>query len=170
MPRTACSGAGKTTALELTSFIRGSKLPIEDKKTIAEIAVKLSEDHEVAHPAHDLRKQIATRSATLSSIGHVSCRSSSGSLTPIRRSAARLTEARALRRSKAATQLTTYKAYSGERFQTSGLVLIMPRPSNAKYLAETAVDQGARKKTRAICLFKLDELKAISTYWNNVPR
>ena len=72
-------------------------------------------------------------------------------------------------------RLSTYKAYSGERFQNTGLILIMPRPNNAKYLAETAktikqARREGRRDPRDLPLFKLDELKAISTFWNDIPR
>ena len=67
-------------------------------------------------------------------------------------------------------RLVTYKAYSGERVQTAGLVLIMPRPSNTQYLADTAstIKEAREKQTAptSMPLFKLDELQAISTYWN----
>ena len=35
---------------ELTAYLRGSKLPLEDKKTIAEVAAKLSEEHKWLTP------------------------------------------------------------------------------------------------------------------------
>ena len=66
----------------------------------------------------------------------------------------------------------TYKAYSGERLQSSDLVLIMPRPTNAQYLAATAKaikDAGESRSQRDLPLLKLDSLKAFSTYWNFVP-
>ena len=73
-----------------------------------------------------------------------------------------------------AMRLSTYQAYSGDRVQTAGLVLIMPRPNNAKYLADTAraIKEVREKKQspESMPLFKLDELKAISTYWNNIPQ
>ncbi len=86
-------------------------------------------------------------------------------------SAPRLTEVekRAL---DVARRLMTYKAYSGERLQTSDLVLIMPRPTNAQYLATTAKaikDAGESRTQRDLPLLKLDSLKAFSTYWNFVP-
>ena len=87
-------------------------------------------------------------------------------------SAPRLTEIER-RAIEVAMRLSTYKAYSGERFQNTGLILIMPRPNNAKYLAETAKTiKEAREKDdpRDLPLFKLDELKAISTFWNDIPR
>ena len=44
----------------------------------------------------------------------------------------------------------TYQAYSGERLSTAGLILIMPRPSDAKYLAFTAksIKPGTRPAAR----------------------
>ena len=74
-----------------------------------------------------------------------------------------------------ATRLTTYKAYSGEGFQSNAILLAMPRPSSKKYLAETArtikeAQQPEKKDPRNLPLFKLDELKAISTFWNDIPR
>jgi ABC-type transport system involved in cytochrome c biogenesis permease subunit len=73
-----------------------------------------------------------------------------------------------------AMRLWTYKAYSGDRIQAAGLVLIMPRPSNTDYLADTsrAIKELGEKKgdTRELALMKLDELKALSTYWENIPR
>ena len=71
-------------------------------------------------------------------------------------------------------RLSTYKAYSGDRFQTAGLVLIMPRPNNSEVSGRHGPDdQGsAREETspRELPLFKLDELKSISTFWNDIPR
>src|SRR5207248_2253978 len=53
-----------------------------------------------------------------------------------------------------AQRLGTYQAYSGDRFSTAGLILMMPRPSDAKYLAFTAnaikeVRQTERAEVRA---------------------
>ena len=57
--------------------------------------------------------------------------------------------------------------------QTGGLVWIMPRPSNAKYLADssrTIKEASEKQSAEEMPLFKLDELQAISTYWNDVPK
>ena len=63
-------------------------------------------------------------------------------------SAARLTEVEQ-RAIEVAMRLLTYQAYSGDRLQTTGLILIMPRPTNAKYLADTAKTiKEAREKAR----------------------
>ncbi len=70
---------------ELTAFLRGSKLPLEDKKTIAELAAKLSEEHKWLTPARARRGQDHRQGSrrTPSSTGPASSRSRSGSSTPI---------------------------------------------------------------------------------------
>jgi ABC-type transport system involved in cytochrome c biogenesis permease subunit len=163
----------ETTAAELTAFVRGSKLPAEDKKTIAEVAVKLSEEHKWLTPRELEEAKITDKDHTHPFIEWASeLQDQQRQFNANPQSAARLTELER-RAVEAATRLSTYKAYSGERFQTTALVLIMPRPNNAKYLAATAKTiKEAREKgdPRDLPVFKLDELKAISTYWNNVPR
>ena len=161
------------TATGLTTFLRGSKLPLEDKKTIAEVAAKLSEEHkwltpreleeatitdkDHAHPFIDWASELQDQKRQFDA-------------NPL--SAPRLTEVER-RAIEVAMRLSTYKAYSGERFQNTGLILIMPRPNNAKYLAETAKTMKEAREKRdpsGLPLFKLDELKAISTFWNDIPR
>ena len=73
-----------------------------------------------------------------------------------------------------AMRLSTYQAYSGDRVQTAGLVLIMPRPSNAKYLADTAraIKEAARRsKARRACRSSSSTSSRRSPpYWNNIPQ
>src|SRR5262249_19098373 len=75
---------------------------------------------------------------------------------------------------EAAQRLMTYQAYSQDQFRTNGLILIVPRPSDAKYLAYTANTVAEARKPGArvddLPLMKLDALKAIATYWNFIPR
>ncbi len=71
-----------------------------------------------------------------------------------------------------AHRLATYQAYSGDRLSTAGVVLIMPRPSDAKYLAFTAEaikEARARENAEGMPPMKLDALGAIATYWNLIP-
>jgi ABC-type transport system involved in cytochrome c biogenesis permease subunit len=161
------------TAGAITSYLRGSKLPLEDKKTIAEVAAKLSEDHKWLTPRELEEAKIADKDHEHPFIDWASeLQEQKRQFDANPLSAPRLneTERRAI---EVAMRLSTYKAYSGERFQNTGLILIMPRPNNAKYLAETAKTiKQAREKgdPRDLPLFKLDELKAISTFWNDIPR
>ncbi len=123
---------------------RTSKLPIEDRKTIAEVAAKLTEEHKWMTPREldecrvsvdgemhtflDWASELQTLQRQFDANPKAGRR-----LTPV--------EKRAI---EVAMRLSTYQAYSGDRVQTTGLVLIMPRPNNAKYLADTArADQGS---------------------------
>jgi ABC-type transport system involved in cytochrome c biogenesis permease subunit len=170
--------AGEVSTATLTAILRESKLPIEDRTTIAELAAKSSEEHKWLTP-HELDE------ARITDKGHThglmewaaELDDQQRTFTANPQSAPRLTEVekRAL---EVARRLSTYKAYSGERLQTSDLILIMPRPVNAKYLATTnqAIKETIQRKdgregasARDLPLMKLDSLKAFSTYWNFVP-
>ncbi len=161
------------SATEFTSYLRGSKLPLEDKKTIAEVAAELSEDHKWLTPRELEEAKITDKDHEHPFIDWASeLQEQKRQFDANPLSAPRLTEIER-RAIEVAMRLSTYKAYSGERFQNTGLILIMPRPGNAKYLAETAKTiKQAREKgdPRDLPLFKLDELKAISTFWNDIPR
>jgi ABC-type transport system involved in cytochrome c biogenesis permease subunit len=167
------------TAPLLTSFLRGSKLPPADKKAIAELTAKLTEEHKWLTPRELEEAKIVDKDHTHSFIewaAELQEQKRQFDANPL--SAARLTEIER-RAIEVATRLSAYKAYSGEGFQTNAIVLIMPRPNSKKYLAETTKtikeardNNGAREKKdpRDLPLFKLDELKAISTFWNDIPR
>ena len=167
------AAAKEPNARELTAYLSGSKLPLEDKKTIAEVAVKLSEEHKWLTPRELEEAKITDRDHTHAFIDWASeLQEQKRQFDANPLSAPRLTEIER-RAIEVAMRLSTYKAYSGERFQNTGLILMMPRPNNAKYLAETAKTiKEAREKAdpRDMPLFKLDELKAISTFWNDIPR
>ncbi len=160
------------TSAQLAKFAHDSKLPIDDRRTIAELAAKLSEEHKRMTPRELEEARIAVNGEVVSFIdwaAKLQDQQRQFDLNP--KSAARLTtvERRAV---EAAMRLFTYKAYSGERPQNSGVVLIMPRPANSKYLADSAlsIKEARSKGTDDMPFFKLDELKAISTYWTNIPR
>ena len=67
------------------AFLRGSKLPLEDRKTIAEVAAKLSEEHKWLTPRELEEAKITDKDhdASRSSTGPASSRSRNGSSTPI---------------------------------------------------------------------------------------
>ena len=162
-----------TSAPTLTAFLKSSKLPVEDRRTIAELAAKLTEEHKWLSP-HELDEaKITDKGHThpfLEWAAELDDQQRQFNANP--QSAPRLTEIEKPRL-EVARRLSTYKAYSGERLQSADLILIMPRPINAKYLASTAqAIKEAREKPnmRDLPLMKLDSLKAISTYWNFVPR
>jgi ABC-type transport system involved in cytochrome c biogenesis permease subunit len=157
----------------LLSFLKESKLPIEDRRTIAELAIKLGEEHKWLTPRELEEAQISPREGQPAPFfqwaGELQEQQRQYNANP--QSAPRLTEVER-RAVEVAARLSTYKAYSGEGFRTGDIVLVMPRPSSAKYLAATTQTvKEARQKTseRDLPLFKLDELKALSTFWNDVP-
>ncbi len=157
-------------------FVRGSKLPDEDRRFIAELAVKLTEEHKWLTPRELEEATITAKGETLPfrELGHALWASSSGSSTTIP-SRSSVPPRSSVAPSKSAQRLMTYQAYSGDQFRTNGLILIVPRPSDAKYLAYTAktiTEDVAREGARVddLPLMKLDALKAIATYWNFIPR
>ena len=158
---------------DLVAFIRGSKLPIEDRRSIAELAAKLTEEHKWMTPRELEESRVSADGHSHDFLEWASeLQTLSRQFDANPKAGRRLTavEKRAI---DVATRLMTYKAQSGDRVQTAGLVWIMPRPSNAKYLADSArTIKEAREKQSAeeMPLFKLDELQAISTYWNDVPK
>ncbi|MGO9470955.1 MAG: cytochrome c biogenesis protein [Isosphaeraceae bacterium] len=160
------------TAAALTALVRGSSLPIQDRQTIAELAARLTEEHKWLTPRELDSAQIRVTGQPVSFLEWASdLQNQQRRFNANPQSAPRLTEVER-RAVEVATRLMTYKAYSGERLQTSDLVLIMPRPSGAQYLADTArsIKQAREKGTRDMPLWTLDELKAVATFWNDVPR
>jgi len=160
------------TAAALTAFVRGSNLPLPDRQTIAELAAKLTEEHKWLTPRELDSAQVRVKEQPVSFAEWASeLQDQQRRFNANPHSAQRLTEVER-RAVEVATRLMTYKAYSGERLRTSDLLLIMPRPSSAAYLADTArsIKEAREKGTREMPLWKLDELKAVSTFWNDIPR
>ncbi|MHB1559551.1 MAG: cytochrome c biogenesis protein, partial [Isosphaeraceae bacterium] len=163
----------------LTTFVRSSKLPIEDRRTVAELAARLSEDHKWLSPRELQEAVIPVADAD----GHVAA-------TPFlswasaandkkqkfdRNPTANERPSEVERRSiDVAERLVMYQAYSGERFSSAGIILIQPRPSNAAYLAFTGAilrDARSGKKTEdALTPIERDALSALATYWKAIPR
>jgi ABC-type transport system involved in cytochrome c biogenesis permease subunit len=165
------------TITAFTTYLRGSKISSEDKKTIAELAATLSEEHKWLAPRELEEARIVTKDQPVPFIDWASdLQDQKRQYDANPQSAPRLTEVER-RAIEVYGRLATYKGYSGERFQTAGLVLIMPRPNSEKYLAETAksikqLNQAQEKgeDARSLPVLRLDELKAISTFMNDIPR
>jgi ABC-type transport system involved in cytochrome c biogenesis permease subunit len=166
------AGDEAVTAAAITAFVRSSKLPDQDRRTIAELATKLTEEHKWLTPRELESAQIRVKGQPVSFLEWASeLQDQQRRYNANPQSAQRLTEVER-RAVEVATRLMTYKAYSGEQLRTSDVVLIMPRPSSAQYLADTAksIKEAREKSTRDMPLWKLDELKAVSTFWNDIPR
>ena len=167
------AGNGDLDAATLMGFVRSSKLPVEDRRSIAELAVKLTEEHKWLTP-HELDEATVTVKGVASPFMRWAREMSEQQRkfhdNPLSVERPSEIEKRAV---DVAQRLMAYQAYSGDRFQTTGLILILPRPSDAKYLAFTASTIAeARAKTSAeeLPLMKLDALKAVATYWDFIPR
>jgi ABC-type transport system involved in cytochrome c biogenesis permease subunit len=166
------------TAAPLIAFVRGSKLPDNDRRTIAELAVKLTEEYKWLSPRELGEATIAATGADgqkaglpfLSWASAASDKKQKFDRHP--RTSERPTEVE--RRSiDVAQRLVIYQGYSGERFTMAGIILIMPRPSDAKYLAFTAKTlEGARAKRSEddLAPMERDALSALINYWNLIPR
>ncbi len=127
----------------LIHYVRAAKLPEQDRRTVAELAARLAEDHKWLSP-RELQEAVIS---VADSDGHAIAtpflnwasaandkkqrfdRNPNGNARPTE------VERRAI---DVASRLVTYQSYSGDRLSTAGIILIMPRPSEATYLAFTA--------------------------------
>ena len=164
------------SAPTLMTFVRQSKLPPEDRRAIAELATRLTEEHKWLTP-HELEEaKIENKGETLpfltwaAKLGEQQRRFHDNPT-----SVERPTEIER-RIVEVAQRLMSYQSYSGDKFRTTGLILILPRPSDAKYLAYTTKSIKAWEEARTkgavndLPLMKIDAIKAIDTYWNFIPR
>ncbi len=163
----------KISASDLTQFVKRSKLPMDDRRTIAELALKLNEEHKWLAPRELEEAEIVVEGQKMSFVDWAAdLHEQQRRFNANPQSAPRLTEVEK-RTVEVAMRLQTYKGYSGEGFVTSGIVLMMPRPFNSKSLAATnQAIKAAREQAseRDVPLLARDELKAFGTYWNDVPR
>ncbi len=143
------AGDRELAATSLMEFVRSSKLPIEDRRSIAELAAKLTEEHKWLTP-HELDEaKIDNKGETLPFMvcaGKLGEQQRKFHENPM--SAERPTEVER-RIVEVAQRLMSYQAYSGENLRTNGLILILPRPSDAKYLAYTTKSITAYEEARA---------------------
>ncbi len=161
------------TSAKLVAFLAGSQLPLEDRTSIAELAAWLTPEHKWLTPRELEEAQITSGDQKIPFLDWSSdLQTQQQRFTANPQSASRLTEVER-RAVEVAMRLFTYRAYGGERLQSSGLILITPRPSSAKYLAATfqTIKEAREKQSQSeMPLFKLDELKAFSSFWNDIPR
>ena len=165
--------AAETTAGSLTDYLRTSKLPEADQKSVAELAAKLVEDHKWLTPREleDAKiKHHGEEHPFMEWVAEVDDQKQKFDANP--NSAERLTETER-RAIDVGRRLMTYKAYSGEEMRSAGIVRVMPRPFSFKALAYvTKVIKKARegKNVRDLAPIEFDTLKALDTYWNDVQR
>jgi ABC-type transport system involved in cytochrome c biogenesis permease subunit len=161
------------TAATLGEFARGNKLPDAPGKEVSELAAKLSEEHKWLTPREIEDAKITDKGHTHSFmewVAELDDQKRKFDANP--NSAERLTETerRAL---DVGHRLVAYRAYSGDELRSAGILRVMPRPSSAKALAYiTSVIKKAReaKDVRDLAPIEFDALKALDSYWNDVPR
>ncbi len=170
------AGDRELVATTLIESVRASKLPIEDKRSIAELAAKLTEEHKWLTPRELEDAKVENKAETLPFLSWASrLDEQQRKFHDNPASAERPTEIER-RIVEVAHRLMSYQSYSGEKFRTTGLILILPRPSDANYLAYTtrsitAWEEGRKKGTvNDLPLMKVDAIKAIDTYWGFIPR
>ncbi len=162
------------TSKGLIAFLATSRLPVEDKKTIAELAAKLSEEHKWLTPRELDEARVRAKDRVVSFLDWAAdLEVQQRRFTANPESAPRLTEVER-RAVEVAVRHADYKAYSGGQIQSNGVVLIMPRPSSDRYLADSfRAIKIAREKRGDMSdtpLMSMEELKAVSTFWNDIPR
>ena len=157
----------------LSAFLTGSELSGSDRQTLAELAAKLDEEHKWLTPRELEGAKINHKGQTLAFgdwVAELDEQSQKFKANPASVEQLTETERRAI---DVGCRLMTYKSYSGEEMRSAGSIGVMPRPSSYKALGYLAkVMKKARETTnlRELLLLEFDTLKAIDTYWNDLPR
>ncbi|MFO0892336.1 MAG: cytochrome c biogenesis protein CcsA [Isosphaeraceae bacterium] len=157
----------------LAAALKATGLPEYDRGVLAELAGKLSEEHKWLTPRELEDARIDHHGDAhpfMEWVAELDDQKRKFDANP--GSAERLTETerRAL---DVGHRLMSYRAYSGDELRSAGIVRVMPRPSSYKALAYiTTVIKKARetKNLRDLAPIEFDTLKALDTYWNDVPR
>ncbi len=174
LEKLAAEAGADSAQSALAGMARTSKLPIEDRKTIAELAAKLTEEHKWMTPRELEECRVSADGEMHSFLDWASELQTLQRQFDANPKAGRRLLPAEKRAVEVAMRLGTYQAYSGDRVQAAGLVLIMPRPNNSQYLADSArsIKEVREKKQSpdSMPLFQLEELKAVSTFWNNIPQ
>jgi ABC-type transport system involved in cytochrome c biogenesis permease subunit len=161
------------TSATITAYLNGRNLAEADRKPIAELASRLGEEHKWLTPRELEDAKLdhnGQPTAFMEWVANLDEQKQKFDANP--KSAERLseTERRAI---DAGRRLMTYKAYSGDEMRSAGIVRVMPRPFSFKALGNiTRVIKKAResKSLRDLAPVEFDTLKAVDTYWNDIPR
>nr|WP_165245277.1 cytochrome c biogenesis protein CcsA [Paludisphaera soli] len=162
----------KLDAAVLLKYLEASKIEEVDRKALQEVAAKLHEDHKwlspdeldeakIRHGDHD--------EAFMEWVSQLDEQRRKFDENPM--SAARLTEVER-RAIDVGKRLASYKAYSGDEMRSAGLIRIMPRPFSRQALdfyKEVIPKARTAANLRDLAPVEFDTLKALDTYWNDVP-
>src|SRR5271157_481691 len=175
---TGWSGPSSGTINRLSWWItypcgRRSSLTRPDRKTVAELASRLGEEHKWLTPRELEDAKVSHKGQTTAFMEWVASLDEQKQKFDANPGLAeRLTETER-RAIDAGRRLMTYKAYSGDEMRSAGIVRVMPRPFSFKALGYvTQVIKNAResKSLRDLAPIEFDTLKALDTYWNDIPR
>ena len=158
----------------ILSYLRSSQLPEADRKEVAELAAKLSEEHKWLTPREIEDAKIDQAGNPSRSCNGWPCSMSrSGNLTTNPESAQKLTETES-GPSMSGRRMMTYQGYSGREMRSAGHApgAFPVRPAKSDRLSHRRDQESTRsRQTRATCRrFEFDVLKALDTYWNDIPR
>src|SRR5271157_4020982 len=175
--RTALStlaGSTELTTAAITAYLNNSsKLPEADRKTVAELASRLGEEHKWLTPRELEDARVSHKGQTTAFMEWVAgLDEQKQKFDANPRSAEPLTETER-RAIDAGRRLMTYKAYSGDEMRSVGIVRVMPRPFSFKalgYVTQVIKKAHESKNLRDLAPIELDTLKALDTYWNDIPR
>jgi len=161
------------TAAALNELLNLPKLAAVDRKTITEAASALGEDHKWLTPSEIADSKITARGQTLPFTAWFSeamQRKRSFEANP--QSTDRPTEEEK-RGIEVGTRLFHFQAFRDRSLSRVEPMLIMPRPTNTKFLEYTTKAIDKARETRdmnGLAKMQLDALKALDTYWNDTPR
>ena len=134
------------TTAAITAYLNGGKLPEADRKTVAELASRLGEQHKWLTPRELEDAKVSHKGQTTAFMEWVaSLDEQKQKFDANPGSAERLTETEH-RAIDAGRRLMTYKAYNGDEMRSAGIVRVMPRPFSFKALGYvTQVIKNARE-------------------------
>ncbi len=161
------------TSGAITSFLKGSKLAEADRKTVAELASRLGEEHKWLTPRELEDAKVSSHgqpTGFMEWVAGLDEQKQKFDANP--KSAERLTEIER-RAIDAGRRLMTYKAYSGDEMRSAGLIRVMPRPFSSKalgFVSEVIKKARETNNLRDLTPLEFDTLKAVDTYWNDIPR
>ncbi|AMV38544.1 Cytochrome c biogenesis protein CcsA [Planctomyces sp. SH-PL62] len=156
----------------LLKFVETSKIEEVDRKAVLDMAAKLHEDRKWLSPDDLDEAKISHgdhEEPFMEWVGQLDDQKRKFDSNPTL--AERLTEVER-RAIDVGHRLATYKAYSGEEMRTAGLIRIMPRPFSRAALdfyKEVIPKARTAANLRDLSPVEFDTLKALDTYWNDVP-
>ncbi len=160
------------TADKLNAFLKSSRLSDADRTVVANLAAQLSESHKWLTP-HELEEaKVTVDGQTLPfDLWFQDCvqRSRKANMDATGSIKLSAVERRAI---EVGSRLVHYQAIRSREFPSVEPLLVVPRPSNEKYLKFlNTVTEKARKagNARGLSLLELDSLKSLDTYWKDLP-